>query len=117
MGGDELRTAVLRNIPMDYLRRHDVPGATGPTEACNIAAALNDYAEDRWKLIERLSGLKRENETLLTAVREMRSRLDATTHELEAVVRLIVNDATRDELARIAAEARDTLTKYAELGE
>ena len=49
------RDAVLRNIPMDYLQRHDAAGATGPTSALNLAAAMKAYAEDRWKIIDRLS--------------------------------------------------------------
>lgn len=46
--------AVMGHIPMDYLRRHDTPGATGPTAALKLSSAMRDYAEDRWKLIDRV---------------------------------------------------------------
>lgn len=56
--------AVLRHIPMDYLRRHDMPGASGPTSALQLDKAMQDYAEDRWKLIDRLKSLLAERDAL-----------------------------------------------------
>lgn len=53
--GEETLRLVRDRIPMDYLRRHDVPGATRPTPACNVAAAMKDYAEDRWKILDRVT--------------------------------------------------------------
>ena len=58
---EDLRRAVLDHIPMDYLQRHDALGATGPTSALNLRAAMRDYASDRWKLIDRLAALSQAN--------------------------------------------------------
>lgn len=52
-------TADIRNhIPMDYLERH--PG--------DLGAAMRDYAEDRWKLIDRLKKAQDERAALLSAL-------------------------------------------------
>lgn len=50
--------AVKRHIPINYLQSHDVPGATGPTAALNLEAAMREYAEDRWKLLDRFVALR-----------------------------------------------------------
>jgi hypothetical protein len=62
---DEARaiiTTLRNNIPMEYLQIHDKAAATSPTESCDVAAAMRDYAEDRWKLIERLRKMPTEKE-------------------------------------------------------
>jgi hypothetical protein len=41
-------------IPMNYLMRHDVYGATGPTERLDLVAAVRDYSDARWRIIDRL---------------------------------------------------------------
>lgn len=50
--------SVMENIPMSYLQRHDVSGATGPTKALNLRAAMRDYSEDRWKTADRIKKLE-----------------------------------------------------------
>lgn len=67
-GLEELHNAVLRHVPMDYLRRHDAHDATSPTSACNVAAALKDYADDRWNLIDRLKAEREAKNGLLDAL-------------------------------------------------
>lgn len=64
------RQGVINNIPMDYLQRHDASGATGPTSNLSLVAAMRDYAEARWKLIDRLAEAKREREALMEALKK-----------------------------------------------
>lgn len=63
-------------IPIDYLQRHDADGATGPTGALNLAAAMRDYAADRWKLID-------ENRRLSAQRAVMRLALETIETELK----------------------------------
>lgn len=50
----EERRLVVSRIPMDYLRKHDAPGATGPTDALDLPAAMKDYAEARWRILDQV---------------------------------------------------------------
>lgn len=59
--------AICGLIPINYLQRHDAPGATGPTAALDIVSAMRDYAEDRWKLYE----LAKQRAELLEALEEI----------------------------------------------
>jgi hypothetical protein len=71
--------AVVGHIPMDYLQRHDVPGATGPTAALNLSAAMRDYSEDRWKLIDRLKAA----EAALATERERAAKMREALEKIE----------------------------------
>lgn len=64
---DVVEASIRRHIPMDYLERH----------GADTVAAMRDYAEDRWKLIERLKTLQ--------------ARPDARTHDdtLEEAAKLV----------------------------
>lgn len=105
------RDAVLSNIPMDYLQRHDLVGATGPTPTLNLGAAMREYAEDRWKAIERITSLTTANKLLSERV----SVLDAMLRELKAAtghddgliaIRHLVLRATQAEDYITAREAK-----------
>lgn len=47
------RRSIIANIPMDYLKAHDVAGATGPTASLDLVGAMRAYSEARWRIIDR----------------------------------------------------------------
>ena len=55
----EQMQGIQANIPMDYLERH--PG--------DLVAAMREYAEDRWKLIDRLKAAAERERELVEALR------------------------------------------------
>lgn len=68
--------AIRGLIPINYLQRHDAPGATGPTAALDIVSAMRDYAEDRWKLYE----LAEQRAELLEALEAARKYVVVSDH-------------------------------------
>lgn len=92
---DAQLSAIMRHVPMDYLKRHDVPGATGPTAALNLGAAMQDYAEDRWRLLDRLrekdkriADLEAESARLRAFIRGIADSKDVPTcqHRIKAAI-------------------------------
>lgn len=69
-GLKEERRKVIERIPIDYLKRHDAPGATAPTAALDLPGAMKSYADDRWTLIERFSEAKSQVQALQSALDE-----------------------------------------------
>jgi len=69
-------TAIRNKIPMNYLRRHDVDGATGPTSECDIVAAMADYSADRWKYIDRVAAAEKSAKAMREALDECEAYFD-----------------------------------------
>lgn len=95
----EFRKAILRLIPMDYLQQHSPRGATGPTAETNVVAAMRDYSEARWKLIERVTELRTVNAELAGLL------ADAVEDETEFETEW--NKAARTALKRHRGEKED----------
>lgn len=68
-------TAIRNKIPMSYLQRHDVAGATGPTSECDIVAAMADFSAARWEMIGRLRAADEQIATKDAALDEAKAAL------------------------------------------
>lgn len=68
--------AVTGHIPMDYLQRHNTPGATGPTAALKLSSAMRDYAADRWKLIDRVKAFEARATTAESDLAALRAEVE-----------------------------------------
>ena len=72
----EERQIVISRIPMSYLQMHDVSGATGPTAGLDLTAAMKSYADDRWKLIDRVTECVSRGDTLQSALEAAQARAE-----------------------------------------
>lgn len=85
------RKAIRDKIPMNYLQRHDVAGATGPTENLDLVSAVKDFSEDRWKYIDRVRDAEARAEAAERKVAELeadKARLSETLTLAKGVLTL-----------------------------
>jgi hypothetical protein len=64
----EFRKQVINVIPMAFLIRNDVPGATGPTEQCDVVQAVRDLTAAGRSALNRCLAAEAMRDELLAAL-------------------------------------------------
>jgi hypothetical protein len=64
----EFRKQVINVIPMSFLIANDLPGATGPTEHCDVVQAIRDQTAAARRVAERCKKAETLNAELLEAM-------------------------------------------------
>jgi hypothetical protein len=64
----EFRKQVINVIPMAFLIRNDVPGATGPTEQCDVVQAVRDLTASGRRAVNLCKAAEAMRDELLSAL-------------------------------------------------